>query len=616
MIKHLFQPFQAACVVLCIAVFCVYIPSLPYGFLLDWDDAMIASNTALGSFSPAFFKFSFTALYPYWQPLNWISLGIDKVLWHNWPSAFRAVNILLHCANCLMVVQLTTMLLPLLRKQFSQHSIQIAALFSGVLFGLHPLRVESVVWITERKDVLAATFALLSTLTYLTSYYGSTRRSRWYSLLFYILSLLTKPSIIFLPLIFVLMDWLINRQERWADLMASLSAKRYYHVITGGYLTLLLVKASVFEGVAAKGAESSHGYSTIDMVIAFARSVFFYFEKLVLPLNLSPLYATVSRQELYTPLYLILTALFFALTVSATIYARKFRGAATAWYATLLLLIPTVGSLVGGGFSFIAADRISYCMSIVPGLLIAFALAAVLQHTPSWSRFAGIAIVALGCVLSSMTVAQSKVWSDSITFKKAFSAHVPHSNYSESLKAYLQIFSEGKCLAAVEQLKGTNVPHEKTGVNSYNTGKELFDFFVDASPGIDKTAFTDDISLYKALQPHASRYRDALMIVECSYKLAEVHGINSSDLHHDLAALYVATAKDNSAAEQFKQALTLEPGNAHYWYDLAMLYYKSGNHIQADPYLQKLKVLMPGDSYVRNLADHNSSQIKSQNTSN
>lgn len=611
MIKKDSYSYLMACGILCVAIISFYLPTLTYGFLLDWDDALIASNRALASFNMNFIKFAFSTTNPYWQPVNWLSLGLDKVLWHNSPAAYRLVNVILHTANSLMVVYLTTQLLPLVVTHLESKYIKTAAIFSGVIFGLHPLRVESVVWITERKDVLSATFALLSTITYVQYSYGNSTKSKVTSPLFYCLSLLTKPSAIFLPLIFMLLDWCIKKPVSFFDTRRTVFNKIHYLAISTAYAATLFAKSSVFESAASpRSIETAQTYDSFEMLIAFSRSVFFYLEKYFLPLNLNPLYPTVSRNELHSMSYIVSTTLFTVITLLLVVRCKRARILCAAWFSTILLLLPSIGSFVGSGFSFMAADRISYCMSIIPGLFLAFSMATILHNSQKLFRYAVVIIIISALTLGNITMAQSKIWSSSITFKRAFSQNVPHSSYNESIKSYLSIFSEGKCLESINRLTAATPSNIKTGSNSYSTGKELFDYILDASDMQAKTAFSDEIGFYKSFKSGNSDFSDALEIVECSYKNALVYGFNTADLHHDLGIFYVATGRDANAVEEFSKAAALEPDNSHFWYDIAMLYYTNASYKEADPYLQKLVVLMPGDSYVKNLAVRNRSLIR------
>jgi tetratricopeptide (TPR) repeat protein len=173
----------------------------------------------------------------------------------------------------------------------------------------------------------------------------------------------------------------------------------------------------------------------------------------------------------------------------------------------------------------------------------------------------------------------------------------------------LSVFSEGKCLETVEKMNGKVTINIKTGSNSYNTGRELFDYIVDIAKS-DGLASYDEISFLKAFATSKHKYADSLEVVECSYKVALVYGLSNSDVHHDVGVLYVATGRDDFAAEEFLKALAFEPNNTHFLYDIATLHYKNGMHKKAAPYFQELKKLMPNDIYVQNLADQNILMIK------
>ena len=175
----------------------VYLPALQNDFV-DWDDNdYVFENSHIRSLGMAFFRWAFFDFHSAnWHPLTWLSHAIDYALWGLNPLGHHLTNIVLHAMSTFVVVILVVRLLETSEKKrtepgppdsFTEPSILLAAGVTGFLFGLHPLHVESVAWVAERKDVLCALFYLLSIFSY-TGYVqalnGETSPQKAFSLFF------------------------------------------------------------------------------------------------------------------------------------------------------------------------------------------------------------------------------------------------------------------------------------------------------------------------------------------------------------------------------------------------------------------------------------------------
>jgi protein O-mannosyl-transferase len=182
----------------------VYLPVGSHGFIGYDDDDYITNNPIVQKgLTWVGIKWAFTTWFASnWHPLTWISHMLDCQLFGLNPGAQHLVNVLFHIANSLLLLfllfRLTNSLWP---------SAMIAALFAW-----HPLHVESVAWISERKDVLSTFFELLALLTYVRYAKEHRRGSFWVSLLFFALALLSKPMPVTLPFVLLLLDyWPLQR---------------------------------------------------------------------------------------------------------------------------------------------------------------------------------------------------------------------------------------------------------------------------------------------------------------------------------------------------------------------------------------------------------------------
>jgi len=199
----------ALCVILFGAVLITFLPSVG-GDFLDWDDyAFILDNPHISRLSADSLAWMAGTYYQgVWHPLTWFSHALDKAVWGDNPSGHHLVTLIIHSLNALLFFLLFVRLCR--DWDISAVNKLLAGFAVALLFGVHPLRVESVAWLSERKDVLCAFFFLLSMLSYLTyarSEQGQGRGSYCASSAFTILALLAKPMAMSLPFVFLVLDY-------------------------------------------------------------------------------------------------------------------------------------------------------------------------------------------------------------------------------------------------------------------------------------------------------------------------------------------------------------------------------------------------------------------------
>src|SRR5512138_224970 len=160
-------------------------------------------NPSYRGLSPSHLRWMFTTFHGgHWQPLSWMTLGLDYTLWGMNPLGYHLTNVLLHAVNALLVYRLIAVLVPGVGAR--------AAAVGALLFAIHPLRVESVAWVTERRDVLSGLF-LLTVLAYVRYVRARDAGQPWgipfgLSLACFALSLLAKAWGVTLPLVLLVLD--------------------------------------------------------------------------------------------------------------------------------------------------------------------------------------------------------------------------------------------------------------------------------------------------------------------------------------------------------------------------------------------------------------------------
>jgi protein O-mannosyl-transferase len=332
-----------------------------------------------------------------WHPLTWISHMVDWSLFEDDPRGHHAVSIVWHALN--------TVLVFLLFRRLT-NAFWLSA-FSAALFAWHPLRVESVAWIAERKDVLSAFFGLFALWAYVVYAQQRSAKFYWLSLGAFALGLLSKPMLVTLPLIMLLLDIWPLRRFQFAPRLEKLP-----------FFLLAAASCAITLAVQHAGGSISAVLPLRARIANGFVAVAGYLEKFVWPNDLAVLYPHPGFWPATTVATSIL--LFLLVTSAALSQFRARPWLAIGWFWFLLMLLPVLG-FVQIGLHYMA-DRYTY----LPILGLQLALLPALAKS-SRQVFALAAVVVLSaCVLR--TWSQLGVWKNSFTlFDHALS--VTHNNY-------------------------------------------------------------------------------------------------------------------------------------------------------------------------------------------
>ncbi len=199
-----------------LASFAVFFPALSNQFVNWDDDLMLVDNPYYRGLGWVQLRWMFTTFHNgHFQPLSWITLGFDYLLWGMDPFGYHLTNIILHSINTILFYFVCRLLLSKISASALKEAswpLAASAALAAIFFALHPLRVESVVWATERRDVLSGSFFLAAIYFYLRAHESaassSKSRPRWFALAIaaQMLSLMAKATAITLPLILVILD--------------------------------------------------------------------------------------------------------------------------------------------------------------------------------------------------------------------------------------------------------------------------------------------------------------------------------------------------------------------------------------------------------------------------
>ncbi len=386
-----------------------FLPALDAGFVSWDDDKNFIYNLDYRGLGEDQLTWMWTTFHlGHYVPLSWMSLGLDYELWGMDARGYHATNLLLHAANAVLVYYLARRLLAasLPGLAASARQLTYAAALAALLFAVHPLRVESVAWVTERRDVLSLLFCLGSVMAYLRSV-DHPSQSRWHalSLLAFVCALLSKGTSVTVPAVLLILN--VHPLARlgtggrvgWT----GAGARRVYLELAPfvalaaatSVLTLVALQDLPQLGVAGKLAVSAY-------------SLAFYIWKTLLPSGLAPLYAMPSAVDPFATRYLLSAGLVVVATGVAWLLRQRWPGVLTAWLLFLATIAPMLGIVQNG--PQIAADRYTY----LPSLWISM-LGAGLVYSLSPTRrgvATGVAGLAVA-VLAVLTWRQTTLWQDS-----------------------------------------------------------------------------------------------------------------------------------------------------------------------------------------------------------
>jgi tetratricopeptide (TPR) repeat protein len=363
-----------------------------FPFIALDDSLYVTANPhVLGGVRWSSFRWAFTATNPYWHPLTWISHILDAELFGNRAGGPHLVNVLFHAAN--------TLVLFVVLRQLTQRRWCSAVV--ALLFAIHPLRVESVAWVTERKDVLSAFFFLLGIGAY-RRYVERPGGLRYFAVVVcLLLGLLAKPMLVTFPFVLLLLDfWPLSRMNRKTFLGV---------VLEKGPLFILSAAFSVvtFYDQRSLNAVMPLSYQGVWPRVAHALvSYERYLGKIFWPYDLVLPYPFVDRVEpLELGWALVLLA---AVTVLAMIMRHRWPYVMMGWLWFVGTLIPVIGIVQAGAQGM--ADRFTYIPSI--GILIALtwlgASLARAWRVPAYAT--SLAVIGAAIVLAWLTSWQMSYW--------------------------------------------------------------------------------------------------------------------------------------------------------------------------------------------------------------
>jgi len=536
-----------------------FLPALQNQFV-NWDDKdNFLDNPHYRGLGWTHLRWMWTTHLGHYIPLTWMTLGLDYLLWGMNPVGYHLTNLLLHAANAVVFFFVVRRLLARALPSPSEHGYALAV-SSGVaalVFAIHPLRVESVAWVTERRDVLSALFYLLTILLYLRACERGARGRGWYwlSVAVFGCALLSKSMVVNLPVVLLILDVYPLRRLGGAVGWWSEPARRVY--VEKIPFVLLAAAASAVALMAQLSHNTMVSVVQLSALGRLALSVYglsFYLWKTVAPVNLSPLYELPPTVNPWAPPFLLSYGLVVAITALVLALRRPLPGLLAAWVAYVVVLLPVLGIFQSG--PQIAADRYTYLASLGWAILVS---AGVLSH---WRRrpflFTGLA----ACVLFGLGILtwnQVQVWRDSEKLWTHALATYPKSSIAENNLGNVRA-DQSKLAEAIEHYRQALDINPEHASAHYNLGNVL------AQQG----------KLAEASEHH----RQALRLKP-----------DYADAHNNLGNVLAQQGMLAEASEQYQRALQIRPDDADAHNNLGNALAQQGKLSEAvDHYRQALKI--------------------------
>jgi tetratricopeptide (TPR) repeat protein len=376
------------------ATLLAYIPSLSNGFV-NWDDPdYVLDNQLIFNWNLDNLIGIFTQeVSSNYHPFCMLSLAFDYAIDGANPLVFHIHNLVLHLLNCLLVFYF------IFRYTKGNH---ILSFITAMIFGLHPMHVESVAWVTERKDLLYTLYFLLSMISYLYYYRKGNMKFFWLALIFGFCSFMSKPAAITLPLVLVLMDYVAGRKFNKKVILEKIPF--FALAIVFGLLTYYI--------------QSDTAVRDFDQIPLFKRFFFAgfafcnYLFKFLLPINLSAIY-TYPPESLMPVYYYFMPILGLAITGSVYYFYRK-KPLVIFGFFFFLFTISITLQLVSFGAA-IMSERYTYVPYIGLGLLAGLLYQYLSRRFSKQKQIlATVGFLLLG-TMGYLTWQQCKVWENDET---------------------------------------------------------------------------------------------------------------------------------------------------------------------------------------------------------
>ena len=592
------------CILLVIATFIAYMQVLKYGFITSFDDTeYLTSNWNIkAGLTKESIVWAFSTSYASnWHPVTWLSHMLDYEFYGLEPFGHHLTSLLFHIINTLLLFGV------LLKMTGALWRSGLVA----VLFALHPLNVESVAWVSERKNVLSTFFLLLTLWAYIK--YVDKKNARNYLLvvLFLALGLMSKPMLVTLPFVLLLLDfWPLKRFGEVRPARLVFEKVPLFILLIGSCVATFIAQKS---GGAIRFSEFSSLYFRIANALV---SYFEYLRNMLWPSGLSVFYPHPGNAlPIWKPL--ACTIVLVVVTIWVVKEIRRAPYLAVGWFWYLGTLVPVIGIVQVGEQAM--ADRYTYVPLI--GIFIAIAWSLPEQIKTGKEKLLPILSGIVISLLITLTWIQVSHWKNSITlFKHAI--NVTDTKYLgvATIHAFLgdAYHREGELDIAISEFKKSLDldPVNLYGLNNLAAtlaeqgnlkegliyAQKLARFQPDYTPGLitmgnilEETGKLDQAQIYyeQVLKQDSDSFENYLNLANILYRKGDLEGAiphykkvitlnpNLLEAHYNLGNIFGQLGQPIDAKKEFEQAIRCDEKQPMPHYGLGLIQLQTGNYLKA-----------------------------------
>jgi Flp pilus assembly protein TadD len=612
--KLQFSETLGICLLLVGVTLAVYWPVMRCDFVnCDDPDYFTANRHVQTGLKPANIVWAFTTRHASnWHPLTWLSLMLDAELFGKGPFSPHLTNLLLHAAN--------TVLLFLLFRRLTAATWRSAVV--AALFALHPLHVESVAWVAERKDVLSTFFGLLSLCAYACYAQGTGNREQggktsnsdklragiqhptsnaqwcyWSAVFFFALGLMSKPMLVTLPLVMLLLDWWplgrMSRGEGRGSRVRSLVWEKIPFFVLSAVSCVVTFIAQQKGGAVTALTRVSLLQRLDNAFVSYAR----YLGKTFWPVNLAVLYPLPAHWNAGWVVFSVL--LVISLSVAAVWLGRKLPFVPVGWFWFVVTLVPVIG-LVQVGIQSIA-DRYTYLPLIGVFLVLVWGFD---EARVKWRLPESLVLFLAGVSLLTgawATRSQLSYWRNSETlFRHTLAVtennYLAYNNLGTCLSEKGQLAEAVDCFQKSLRIKPDNADalcNMGNAMTRSGQWNEAVDYYHRALQIVPDQP--DVLSNLGMVQVNRKQYAEAVAYFE---KALQVNP-DSASAHNNLATVLFIEGRFDEAARHFREALRLQPDNPQIYSNLGDALLQQGQTAEAVEYYKMALRLNPGDPKIK-----------------
>jgi Tfp pilus assembly protein PilF len=529
-----------------------------------------------------------------WHPLTWLSHMLDSELYGMNPGRHHLTSLLFHLLNGLLLF----LLLEKMTKALWRSAVVAA------LFAIHPLHVESVAWIAERKDVLSTCFWMLTMWAYFRYTENPGRTSYLVTLILYVLGLMAKPMLVTLPFVLILLDFwplgrwtraeLVHEPGRQGGRVASLLWEKAPFVLLAALSSTVTLIAQWQGGAVSPAEIVPLGVRFWNALVAYL----LYLVNMVWPVGLAVFYPHPGRS---LPVWLVLLAAVVLVGITLGVLRTR-RGQpylVTGWFWYLGTLLPVIGLIQVGEQAM--ADRYSYIPLIGPFLMISWGVPALAARWRTPRILLPLVTAATLSVLLFLAWGQARHWQDSLTlFTHTLSVTRNNSRIHNNLANVL--VRQGKIEAAITHYKEALAIQPKYPEAHSNLGAAL----------VSRGRVEEGIGHYREalrLDPDLAEVHNNLGVALADQGKSEEalsHYLKAIELrpdyaeaHNNLGNILADRGKFAEAIARFQEALRRQPFYPQAHNNLGVALARQGRLREAIPHFERALELQPDFEQAR-----------------